>query len=161
MASIETNNSNSASYSRSHPNAQGVLTKNNTSSQSSAEKVYGNTPDNQDSARGRADFSFYFKLLLLYFLNIIDWFCTEALLKSGRFFEANPLMQPVLDDFWMTLLIKGGLPLILIGICAIVYKIADCEVGFGVNILLYIGIFAYSLLNLWHIFNFVLLFLSF
>ena len=56
-------------------------------------------------------FSFYQKIFFLYFLNIVDWFCTEALIASGRFFEANPIMQPVIDNFWLTLMLKGLLPL--------------------------------------------------
>ena len=106
-------------------------------------------------------FSFYQKIFFLYFLNLADWFCTQALLASGRFYEANPIMQPVLGSFWAALLIKGILPLVLIIICSIVYKLMGVEEGFFTNLLLYIGICAYALVNLWHIFNFVLLFLSF
>lgn len=106
-------------------------------------------------------FSFYQKIFFLYFLNLVDWFCTQALLSSGKFYEANPLMQPVLGSFWTALLIKGVLPLVLIIICAVVYKMAGVEEGFFTKLMLYIGIVAYALVNLWHIFNFVLLFLSF
>lgn len=113
------------------------------------------------STQSKSGYLFYYKLMLLYFLNIIDWFCTEALLSSGKFIEANPIMQPILTDFWMTLLIKGGLPLFLIIICALIYKISDCEISYWVNFLLNIGITAYSLVNLWHIINFVLLFFVF
>ena len=106
-------------------------------------------------------FSFYQKIFFLYFLNLADWFCTQALLASGRFYEANPIMQPVLGNFVAALLIKGILPLVLIIICSIVYKLMGVEEGFFTKLLLYIGICAYALVNLWHIFNFVLLFLSF
>ncbi len=105
-------------------------------------------------------FSFYYKLIFLYFLNIIDWICTEVLIGSGRFYEANPIMQPVLQNFWMTLLIKGILPLVLVLGCALIYKLANVEQGTITNVLLYIGIIAYALVNLWHILNFVLLFLT-
>lgn len=105
-------------------------------------------------------FSFYQKLFFLYFLNLIDWVCTESLIASGKFHEANPIMQPVLGEFWSTVLIKGALPLALVIVCAIIYRFADTEEGFITNLLLYIGIIAYALVNLWHIFNFVLLFLS-
>lgn len=102
--------------------------------------------------------SFYSKLALLYFLNIADWICTEALLGSGYFFEANPVMRPVLGDFWLTVLIKGVLPLVLICGCALIYRLLGTEQTFMTNLLLYIGIVAYALVNLWHILNFVLLF---
>ena len=108
----------------------------------------------------RAGVSFYKKLGLLYFLNIVDWLCTEALLSSGRFTEANPIMQPILSGFWQTALIKGILPLALILICALLYKLSGIEENRFATVLINIGIIAYSLVNLWHIFNFVLLFSS-
>lgn len=111
-----------------------------------------------DKKQGRA---FYSKLFFLYILNLVDWLCTEVLIASGRFFEANPIMQPVLKNFTSALLIKGILPLILVISCAVIYKLADTDAGFLPNLLLNIGITAYVLLNLWHIFNFVLLFFYF
>ncbi len=111
-----------------------------------------------DNTKPKRSFSFYQKLFFLYFLNLIDWICTEALLFSGKFFEANPIMQPVLENFWSTILIKGILPLALIIICCIIYKLAG-EIDSPItNILINIGIIAYALLNAWHILNFVLLF---
>lgn len=109
----------------------------------------------------KTGFSFYQKIFFLYFLNIIDWLCTEALISSGKFYEANPIMQPVLENFWLTILVKGVLPLVLVALCAVVYKIADTEEGLLAKILLNVGIVAYVLVNVWHILNFVLLFYSF
>lgn len=105
--------------------------------------------------------SFYQKLFFLYFLNLSDWICTEVLIGSGKFYEANPVMQPILSDFWLTILVKGLLPLALVGICALIYKLSGSGQNFFTNLLLYIGITAYALVNLWHIFNFVLLFFAF
>lgn len=104
---------------------------------------------------------FYFKLLVLYLLNVSDWLCTEALIASGRFYEANPIMQPIVNNFWLTLLVKGILPLVLVSLCAIIFKIADCGESKFAGWIINIGIIAYSLLNIWHIANFVLLFLLF
>lgn len=109
----------------------------------------------------RVGYSFYQKLFFLYFLNLIDWLCTEALLASGRFYEANPLMQGVLSDFRQTILIKAILPLALIIVCSVIYKLANVEESFLIKLIIYIGIVAYALVNLWHIFNFVLLFSTF
>lgn len=114
-----------------------------------------------NEVREHKGYSFYGKLLFLYFLNLIDWLCTEALIASGKFYEANPIMRPVLGNFWMTILIKGVMPLALIGVCALIYKLADYEEGFMVNLLLYVGITVYAFINLWHILNFVLLFSTF
>lgn len=109
----------------------------------------------------RVGYSFYQKLFFLYFLNLIDWVCTEALLASGRFYEANPLMQGIMSDFWQTILIKGVLPLAVIIVCCIIFKLANVEENFFTKLIVYIGIIAYALVNLWHIFNFVLLFSTF
>lgn len=105
--------------------------------------------------------SFYSKLALLYFLNVTDWICTEALIGSGYFYEANPVMRPILEDFWLTVLIKGILPLVLVCGCALIYRLAGTGQTFMTNLILYIGIISYALVNLWHIINFVLLFYSF
>ena len=113
----------------------------------------------QSTAKGKI--TFYHKLFLLYILNICDWICTEALLKSGYFIEANPVMQPVVTDFWQTILIKGILPLVLILISCVIFKWADTGETKLIKIMLFVGIIAYVLVNLWHIFNFVLLFLFF
>ena len=101
--------------------------------------------------KGHESRSFYYKLGLLYFLNIVDWICTEALIGSGHFVEANPVMQPVLENFWLTLLIKG----------ALIYKLAEIGRSKTAEMLLTVGIVSYALVNLWHIFNFVLLFCRF
>ncbi len=105
-------------------------------------------------------YSFYHKLFFLYLLNLCDWLCTEVLLRSGRFFEANPLMQPVVQQLIPALLLKGVLPLFLSLACALVFRLSGLrETRFG-NFLLNIGIFVYSLVNLRHILNFLLLFSS-
>ena len=109
----------------------------------------------------KAGMSFYEKLAFLYLLNIIDWLCTEALLLSGRFYEANPLMSGVITAFWQTFIIKVLLPLALTVICSIIFKLAGEEENRFANAMIYIGIVIYALLNLWHIFNFVLLFFVF
>lgn len=118
------------------------------------------TVSNESPSGVKSGFGFYRKLGLLYLLNLIDWICTEVLLGSGKFVEANPLMQPVLSGFTSTLLLKGALPLVLVALCALLYKLSGEHENRFANILLNIGIVAYSLVNLWHIFNFILLFSS-
>lgn len=109
----------------------------------------------------RGKYSFYYKLLLLYLLNIIDWICTEALLQSGRFVEMNPIMKPLIGGFWSLVIIKGIVPLALVIICAAVYRLSGSPAGGMVNAMLSFGIFVYCAIILWHIFNFVLLFFVF
>ncbi|MBR1483874.1 MAG: hypothetical protein IJ598_13050 [Ruminococcus sp.] len=113
---------------------------------------------NESAAKHKSGISFYTRLGLLYFLNLIDWICTEVLIGSGRFSEANPIMQPILSGFGTTVWIKGVLPLALIVLCAVLFRLAGGEENKVANVLITIGIVAYSLVNLWHIFNFVLLF---
>ena len=113
------------------------------------------------AARQKSGVSFYKKLGLLYLLNLIDWICTEVLIGSGRFTEANPIMQPVLSGFGSTLLIKGVIPLALIVLCGVLFKLTGEAENKFANVLIIIGIVVYSLVNLWHIFNFVLLFSGF
>ena len=110
------------------------------------------------AAARKRGFSFYQRLFFLYFLNLVDWLCTEALLASGRFYEANPIMNPVIGNFSSALCFKGLLPLALVIACAVVFKLAQIEESRLANVLLNIGIIAYSLVNLWHILNFLLLF---
>lgn len=114
----------------------------------------------QSSSKPRAKYSFYQKIFFLYFLNLIDWVCTEALLLSGKFYEANPVMRPVLASFAPTLLIKGLLPLALTLICCAVFKAANIGESKLANGMLYTGIIVYAAVNVWHIFNFLLLFSS-
>ena len=111
-----------------------------------------------DSKKG---FSFYDKLAFLYLLNIIDWLCTEALLLSGRFYEANPLMSTFITEFWQTFIIKVLLPLVITVLCSVIFKLSGAEELRFADVLIYIGIVIYALLNVWHIFNFVLLFFVF
>ena len=114
-----------------------------------------------DTVKQRGSASFYGKLFFLYFLNIVDWLCTEALIDSGRFYEANPIMQPMLENPSTAFLMKAVLPLVMVLICAVIYKLSGIETGFWCDLILYIGIIAYALVNLWHIANFLLLFFIF
>ena len=113
------------------------------------------------TAEVRRGVSFYRRLALLYFLNVTDWVCTEVLLASGYFVEANPLMKPFMGGMAQSALIKCVLPLGLVLLCALLFKLAGAEENRFANAMLTIGTVAYSLVNLWHIFNFVLLFSSF
>ena len=116
---------------------------------------------NASAAQDKPDSSFYYKLFLLYLLNIIDWLCTETLLQSGRFTEINPLMKPFVGGFWSVVIIKGIVPLALVIFCAVVYKLSGSPKSSLVNSILKFWIFIYFAIILWHIFNFVLLFFVF
>lgn len=117
--------------------------------------------DKISPSSAKRGFSFYEKLAFLYLLNLIDWLCTEALLLSGRFYEANPLMSGLITGFWSAFIIKAVLPLGMIIICSVIYRLSGGVESLAADIIIYIGIALYALVNLWHIFNFVLLFFVF
>ena len=50
----------------------------------------------------------------MYALNITDWICTIILLRTGGFFEANPLMRPLIGKPLPGLIVKGLLPAALL-----------------------------------------------
>lgn len=50
------------------------------------------------------------KLCLIYSLNAADWICTVTLIRTGGFYEANPLMSCVIGDLSLGFLIKCILP---------------------------------------------------
>jgi hypothetical protein len=124
-----------------------------TKSYNSSSAIYKPAKETKNST-----ISFYTRLTILYLLNVVDWLCTEALLASGNFLEANPLMQSVFNDFWLTIIVKGVLPLAMIEICAIIYRHYGSAESSAANFILTVGIIGYILVILWHILNFVLLF---
>lgn len=128
---------------------------------STAKQLSNSVPSDENAPKAQS-LAFYYKLISIYLLNIVDWLCTEALISTGRFYEANPFMKLVLENFWLTVLIKGIVPLVLIALCAVIYRLMDIdEIGRLANAFIYFGIIAYSMIIIWHIANFVLLFFVF
>ena len=117
-----------------------------------------NAVQKEKRSAARGGFSFYHRLALLYVLNLTDWLCTRVLLASGFFVEANPLMKSVMGGFGTSVLVKCVLPLVMILLCALLCRLAGAEKNKFANVMLTVGIIAYSLVNVWHIFIFVLLF---
>lgn len=96
------------------------------------------------------------RLFLLFMLNLSDWICTLALLGTGFFKEANPLMQGVIADPLLGFLVKAALPLGLILFAVTKLKEADSrQILISNNVALF-GVSVYFLLNLYHILCFVL-----
>lgn len=99
------------------------------------------------------------KLGFLYLLNISDWFCTLALLNSGYFAEANPFMSGVITNLPMSFAIKCLIPLLLV-----VYvnrranDASEKQIKFSSRIIVG-AIILYTLINLSHVANFLLLFI--
>ena len=48
--------------------------------------------------------------MLIYLMNVVDWVCTLSLLRTGRFYEANPLMQSYIGSPTFGFVIKVLFP---------------------------------------------------
>ncbi len=107
------------------------------------------------------EYSFGAKLFFLYLLNISDWFCTQVLIDTGYFHEANPLMNWIMDYPLVGFFVKCILPLALSIIIWLFYKIFKIQQNKFTNFIIYTGVIIYSTVILVHIVNFLLLFLGF
>lgn len=105
-------------------------------------------------------YPFGLKLLLLYFLNVVDWFCTQVLIDTGYFHEVNPLMIWIMDYPDIGFLVKCIVPLLLVSLVLFFYKILNLEQNRFTNFVVYTAVILYSAVIFIHIINFVLLFVS-
>ena len=103
-------------------------------------------------------YPFGVKLLLLYLLNVVDWFCTQVLIDSGYFHEANPIMMWIMDYPLVGFFVKCVLPLSLIIFIWLFYKIFKVQQNKFTNFVVYTGVILYSVVIFIHIINFILLF---
>lgn len=106
------------------------------------------------------EYSFGPKLFFLYFLNVADWFCTQVLIDTGYFHEANPMMMWIMDYPLVGFFVKCILPLALSILIWLFYRIFNVEQNKFTNFVIYAGVVIYSAVILVHIVNFVLLFLG-
>ncbi|GLC28876.1 DUF5658 family protein [Clostridium omnivorum] len=90
------------------------------------------------------------KLVILYILNITDLFFTNLLLQTGMFFEANKIMNLVINDTLTSALIKIVLPLILIIVLRYRMRGASSEQLIKGNILINIVLIFYVIVNTFH-----------
>ncbi|MBQ3692105.1 MAG: hypothetical protein II931_02135 [Clostridia bacterium] len=99
------------------------------------------------------------RLFLLFMLNMSDWVCTLALLSTGYFEEANPLMRSVIASPVLGFALKILLPLAFILFALSKAKDADKgQVLVSNNIDLF-GVAVYLLLNMYHIVCFAMLYI--
>lgn len=101
------------------------------------------------------------RLFLLFMLNLSDWLCTLALLSTGYFAEANPLMKNVVNNLPLGFLVKLVFPLCLILFAVRKLKFAQPKELIISNNIVLAGVSIYILINLYHLFCFLwLLFVS-
>ena len=98
------------------------------------------------------------KLFFLYFLNVCDLFCTQVLIDTGRFHEANPIMAWIMEFPIMGFFVKCILPLAISILIWLFYKIFKLEQSKFTNIVIYSGVVIYTAVIVVHIINFVSLY---
>lgn len=98
------------------------------------------------------------KLLLLFFLNISDYLCTITIIQYNGFKEINPIMIYLLEKPMFCFVIKCVLPLLLVGYIFYAIKNASDNLIFIVNIVMFVVVVFYLLINIMHIINFIVLF---
>ena len=100
------------------------------------------------------------KLALIYLLNIVDWFCTVVLLRTERFFEANPLMRRFIGSDLNGFLLKCVFPAAVITAIAFALRMLSArELNVADRFISFALVF-YTAISLDHIANFFLLLLS-
>ncbi len=94
------------------------------------------------------------RLFLLFMLNMSDWVCTLALVSTGVFEEANPLMKNVISMPMLGFLVKVALPLVMILAALPRLKNSDERQVLLSNRVCLCGVLIYVLINLYHLFCF-------
>jgi len=103
-------------------------------------------------------YGFGAKLFFLYFLNVADWFCTQALIDTGYFREVNPLMSWIMQYPIVGFFVKCILPLALSIIIWVFFKAFKLEQNGFTNFLIYGGVIVYSVVIFIHVINFITLY---
>ena len=100
------------------------------------------------------------KLYLIYALNVADWLCTVILLRSGDFYEANPLMRSVIHSVPLGFAVKCILPAVIITVITRMLAELGCKETRLIDRVISFAVAFYTLLCADHIVNFMILFFS-
>ena len=101
---------------------------------------------------------FFRKLCLLHCMNAADWICTVVLLRTGSFYEANPISALFIGDISAGFLIKCVLPAAVILLIMRAAAMLDADELRTADRWICFGLAFYSAINLDHVLNFILLF---
>ena len=93
---------------------------------------------------------------MIYSLNIADWICTLTLLRTGGFYEANPLMRPIMGDVSLGFLVKCLMPVPIIFLIRRLYSDFDRHDLMRVDRFVSFVLALYTALGAVHIVNFML-----
>ena len=95
------------------------------------------------------------RLFLLFMLNLSDWVCTLALISTGVFEEANPLMKNIVASPILGFFVKIVLPLVMIPAAASQLKYSDTKQILLSNRICLCGVAIYVVINLYHLLCFI------
>lgn len=98
------------------------------------------------------------KLYFVYFLNVLDWVCTLLLLKTGMFFEANPIANSFIHSVFLGFSLKCVLPFLLIFTVSRFLHILEVHQLRLADMMISFALTVYLAVNLDHIVNFIILF---
>jgi hypothetical protein len=98
------------------------------------------------------------KLCLLHSMNTADWICTAVLLRTGRFFEANPLSALFIGDISAGFIIKCIVPSAAILLIARAAAMLDADGLRTADRWICFGLAFYTAVSVDHVVNFILLF---
>lgn len=96
------------------------------------------------------------KLYLVYFLNVLDWVCTILLLKTGMFFEANPIANTFIDNILVGFALKCALPFVVVFLVNHFMVILDIPELRIADKMISFTLTVYLAVTLDHIINFVI-----
>lgn len=95
------------------------------------------------------------KLYFVYILNVLDWVCTVLLLKTGLFFEANPLARAFIGSLSLGFLIKCVAPFVVVFVVARFMHILSMKELKVVDMMISFALTVYLAVILDHIINFI------
>lgn len=93
-----------------------------------------------------------YKFKLIYALNVIDILYTIILLRTGKFFEGNIVMQSIVKNEILSIVLKIGLPLLLIYYLVRRMRDATNKQLIIANIFINFCLILYMITNLLHVF---------
>ena len=96
------------------------------------------------------------KLYFVYFLNVLDWVCTVLLLKTGMFFEANPIARTFISSILLGFFFKAVLPFIVVFAVSRFMHILSLSELRIVDMMISFTLTIYLAVMLDHIINFVI-----
>ncbi|MBQ7132869.1 MAG: hypothetical protein IJO20_00055 [Ruminococcus sp.] len=94
------------------------------------------------------------KLYLVYFLNVLDWVCTVMLLKTGLFYEANPIANTFIHSILLGFVIKCVAPFAVVFLIVRSMNILEISQLKTADMMISFALTVYLAVTLDHVINF-------